>query len=577
LGVATHVYVNGPPWPEPPGPSLELLVRNLDLDTVRSKRLMDRLLEQDGTEFARNAATVLKNDCESRGARYLLGLLAARGLLAPVLCDPGFTLEQALGLARAASGVAPNTDLLLARGLTESLDVADDPGFLACAARVLEILAEISDVSRVFPALVRLLRHPNPHLRSKTVLTLGRVRRSAQWVRQRLGDEDSRIRANALESLWDVDTEDARELLQSLVQDPNNRVAGNAILGLYRLGDVATIPEILRLAGHGSAQFRSTAAWLIGETEDPRFAESLLEMLRDTDATVRRRAFWAFSRLRTAAAKAAQVAPCRMAARLRVPSAGCEEEKDKKRLLLAVTGHNGWTSPILLPTQLVLSEDGKTVTHYRVSEKPLAEALPVVFLLPASNARWAREAALACLPWKRPCDLWACDFYRQDVAHEAGGNDYFPHFEANADLIQSAFARMPLRFQPRDIWRAIRRWVHPENASIPENQQLMIIGPVQSRGTASEELVDAVRTARAFVQVIASGRDPALEDFCKKVGGLFRMADQADQSAAVAEAYIQQLARYEVSYQPVNAGTRTLKIRLHGPSVRGETEVRLEG
>ena len=107
MGVATHVYVNGPPWPEPPGPSLELLVRNLDLDTVRSKRLMDRLLEQDGTEFARNAATVLKNDCESRGARYLLGLLAARGLLAPVLCDPGFTTRSTFTFC--AGDPSPNT------------------------------------------------------------------------------------------------------------------------------------------------------------------------------------------------------------------------------------------------------------------------------------------------------------------------------------------------------------------------------------------------------------------------------------------------------------------------------------
>src|SRR5205085_1468063 len=104
-------------------------------------------------------------------------------------------------------------------------------------ARLMEILAAISDGARIFPSLVRLLRHPNPHIRSKAVLMIGRGNRSPKWVRQRLADTDSRIRANAAEALWGVNNDEAREILQSLVHDSNNRVAGNAILGLYRLGD----------------------------------------------------------------------------------------------------------------------------------------------------------------------------------------------------------------------------------------------------------------------------------------------------------------------------------------------------
>ena len=558
-----------------PARSLDVLVRNLDLDTVRSKRLIDQLLEGDQTEFARRAAAVLKNDSESRGACYLLGVLTTHGLLAPVLCDPGFSLKQALELARAACLANRMADVLLARALAESVELADDPTCLACAARVLEILAEISDASRIFPALVRLLHHPNPHLRSKTVLAIGRVKRSAQWVRQRLGDKDPRIRANALESLWDVNTGEARELLQSLVDDPNNRVAGNAILGLYRLGDVSTIPEVLKLARHESALFRSTAAWVIGETEDPRFTEALLEMLRDVSATVRNRAFSSLGRLRAVAAKAAHVPPCRLAARLDVLAPGSEAAGETRRLLLAVTGHDGWMGPSLSPTQVVLSEDGKIVTHYRATEKALPETLSVVFLLPASCAPSARAAALACLPWKRPSDLWACDFYQPDAAHEAGAQHFSPRFQASADLIQPEFARIPLRFQPWDLWSAIRRCVAPENASVPDAQQLIIIAPARTRGAAAEELVAAVSAARAFVQVIAPGPDPALEQFCKKVGGLLWIADQAGQSEAVVHAYLQQLVRFEIAYETANADARTLKVRLHGRSIRGETEVLL--
>ena len=550
-------------------------MRNLDLDTVRSKRLIDQLAEGKETEFARQAAAVLKKDFESRGARYLLGLLTARGLLATVLCDPGISLEQALALARAACSVAPNADILLARALADSVELAEDPTYLACAARVLEILAEISDVSRIFPALVRLLRHPNPHLRSKTVLAIGRVKRSAQWVRQRLGDEDPRIRANALESLWNVDTEDARALLQSLVQDPNNRVAGNAILGLYRLGDVAMISEILRLSKHESALFRSTAAWVVGGTQDPRFMEVLLEMLRDSNATVRKRAFWALAQLRTSAAKVAQREPMRLAARLQPPVVGGDGSRNTRRLALAVTGQDGWRAPSFLPTHLMLSEDGKMVSQYRLWEKPLAETLTVVFLLPVSSARSGRDAALACLPWKRPSDLWACDYYGQDGPYEPGDDEGAPRFQGSAELIRSEFAHLPLHFQARDLWRSIRRCVAPENASVLERQQIIAITTAKSREAAGEDLVGAVVAARAMVQVIAPAPDPILEDFCNKVGGVFWTVGQGGQSPAVVQAYIQQLARYEIAYQTGNAGARTLKVRLNGPTIRGETEVLL--
>src|SRR5581483_2076277 len=131
------------------------------------------------------------------------------------------------------------------------------------------------------PSLVRLLRHPNPHIRSKAVLLIGRGNRSPKWIRQRLVDTDPRVRANAAEALWGVGTEEARDLLHSLVGDSNNRVAGNAVLGLYRLGDCAMITEILELAVHESAMFRATAAWVMGETGDPRFTEALAALLRD--------------------------------------------------------------------------------------------------------------------------------------------------------------------------------------------------------------------------------------------------------------------------------------------------------
>lgn len=53
----------------------------------------------------------------------------------------------------------------------------------------------------------------------------------------RLGESDPRVRANAIESLWGVDSPEARTLLSFATNDANNRVVGNALLGLYHLGN----------------------------------------------------------------------------------------------------------------------------------------------------------------------------------------------------------------------------------------------------------------------------------------------------------------------------------------------------
>jgi HEAT repeat protein len=283
--------------------NLEGLVRNLDRDTVRCKRLIRQLLAEDSTAFLRGATAILKKQADSAGAHFLIALLAESGLLLEALIDPGLTREAALELARAAMAHDSVADVTLARALVQGLTGSEEALGTEQAGRVMDVLSEVSDGTRIFPSLVRLLRHSDRNVRSKAVLMIGRGSRSTKWVRHRLEDNDPRIRANAIEGLWGVDTEEARELLQALVHDPNNRVSGNAILGLYRLGDSAMIPELMTMARHESAMFRATAAWVMGESGDPRFTEVLAALMRDSNAILRKRAFSALGSIRAAVAK----------------------------------------------------------------------------------------------------------------------------------------------------------------------------------------------------------------------------------------------------------------------------------
>ena len=173
-------------------------------------------------------------------------------------------------------------DVALARSLADSA-VGDGAVHVADPARLMDILCEIADASRIMPSLMRLMRHPNPYLRSKAVKMIGRGSRSTKWVMGRLSESDPRVRANAIESLWGVDTPEARTLLKFAASDANNRVVGNALLGLYHLGEASVLADVINLAAHESALFRASAAWVMGETGDPRFTDALRRLISEPD------------------------------------------------------------------------------------------------------------------------------------------------------------------------------------------------------------------------------------------------------------------------------------------------------
>jgi hypothetical protein len=546
---------------DPFRPNLDALVRNLDRDAARSKRLIRQLMEDDRDAFLRSALPILRTHLDSAGAQYLVGALSASGMLVKALTDPQLTREQALALAQTAARVDSNAEMVLARALADTVADADAEAHTEEHSRLMEILSAISDGSRIFPCLVRLLRHGNPHIRSKAVLMIGRGNRSANWVRQRLGDSDPRIRANAAEALWGVGTDEARELLATLVHDSNNRVAGNAIAGLYQLGDQSMIQEILALSRHESPVFRSTAAWVMGATGDPRFTELLAGLLREPHGVIRKRAFAALGSIRAAVAQAHQGPPWRMFGRILEPEAG----RPGRRLIFGVAREDGTPPPTLLPTQVLLSEDGENVVQYRVVEKPLPETMSVVFVLPRSGADLVR----ACLPWKRQTDLWGFLYYTRDVAAAVG--DGPPRFQSSVEATEADLARIPAANDCVDLWHGVRRAVSLESGGMGGKRRVIIVNEPANRRDAGEDLVNGTAGAQAFVQAISFGPDRAVEDFCRRVGGLYR---EADESGAL-ETYLNLLARHEVVYQPVNPEAQSVKVRLHGPGLYAEMRLSL--
>ena len=152
---------------------------------------------------------------------------------------------------------------------------------------------------RTVPALAGLLRDPNPRLRAKLALLVGRRVQNTEFAAEKQEESDPRVRANAIESLWGDKAVTASAVLWRAAKDANNRVVGNALLGLYQLQDPKAISSILAMSTDSKPQFRATAAWVMGQTADPRFLPPLEKLAHDLYAPVRNNASKALKLIRS--------------------------------------------------------------------------------------------------------------------------------------------------------------------------------------------------------------------------------------------------------------------------------------
>jgi hypothetical protein len=285
----------------------------------------------------------------------------------PLLSDPSLlTGEQAAVVTRQLSAIDPLFCIKLARALPEGPFGSGDSRLSPLVARLIELIGALQEGQQILPVAVALLRHPNRHVRSKAALVIGRVRKSHAWVDQRLGDPDPRVRANAVESLWDASTEGARAVFLAAIADSDNRVAGNAIVGLYRLGDAASIGLAAALSTSADPRRRATGAWIMGRTGDMRFVSLLGQMVTDKDPLVRRNVFRALARLKAARERHAD-AECLnvIALRQTIPGAPILTVRVEDRAGAGLRG--------LLPTAFALTAHGVPVLQYDVQERNLRD------------------------------------------------------------------------------------------------------------------------------------------------------------------------------------------------------------
>ena len=235
------------------------------------------------------ALTPLASDPEAAGpvARALSGSSseAARELLRRMARATG------PGRARALEALAEAQDPQ-AEGLLKDASLDPDPEVRRAAARGLGSLPGPESRDR----LRTLLEDPNAEVRLAAVPSWSR--RSDPEVLEvlleilRFRDEDDRLRAQVVTELRDHRSEEARDQLERMLQDPHDRVRANAVeaLGGYEMTMERALRLFRPLTVLGAARVRGNAVLSLALTHPPAATEALLEMFDCYEAPVRQAA-----------------------------------------------------------------------------------------------------------------------------------------------------------------------------------------------------------------------------------------------------------------------------------------------
>jgi hypothetical protein len=257
--------------------------------TPLATQLMRRLANENPEFFLTAALKFLQSNDQSNALRLMAILVLRDDELLDKLASPGFgSREMAVKLFQRFSAVDPAFDVKLARKLPGRTYWNHADAFDSLqSSRALDILDETSRGRRLLPILGHLPESADDRISAKATLFVGRRVQNPAWTAKQLARSDQRIRANAVEALWGVNSDPAVRLLQDCIGDRNNRVVGNSLVGLHIAGKESVPGEVMNLSQSGKHETRSTAAWAMGRMGLPTFSPRLTELVRDEHPMVR--------------------------------------------------------------------------------------------------------------------------------------------------------------------------------------------------------------------------------------------------------------------------------------------------
>lgn len=163
----------------------------------------------------------------------------------------------------------------------------------------LHALSRIGSPDQVTPILASTLASGNSYVRSKGVKMLGRLSGDIALFRKALQDEDGRVRANAIESLWNAPSPVVKKILLPYLRDPFYRARANAARVFYDMADARGLETLMHMLTFNEAGQQASGAWMLGEVRETRAIDRLEELLEAGPEAVVRSAELALQKMET--------------------------------------------------------------------------------------------------------------------------------------------------------------------------------------------------------------------------------------------------------------------------------------
>ncbi len=165
--------------------------------------------------------------------------------------------------------------------------------------RASHMIAIAEDARRADGTLQRFLRDPDPKLRQRAVLALGRLQDSTtvDALVPLLTDPEFDVRREAVFALGQIGHRSARAPLEKLLVSGEVRIEDLAIEALGKIGDKASTPHLTVFLGDDSALLRGEAAVALWRLADSTAVDALLRHHDDVDPEVRWRVLYALEKI----------------------------------------------------------------------------------------------------------------------------------------------------------------------------------------------------------------------------------------------------------------------------------------
>ena len=277
----------------------------------RFRDLINFILEEESadTRYARKKFLDLLYKLRQRDMlKYIVenaSLLSAdeqkRRIIAPWLRQ-----SQAMSrLIKALFSMPPKTAKILGRilkqidsGLTLNIAKIMKNAPPPIVLKGLNILQEISNGNEIAPFLMNLFHHSDQKVKSKVTLMLGSLSDKLMFVKTALQDGDSRVRANALEAIWDEDVPEVKKVFASHLNEKDNRARANAAMGLHQMGDERGFDTLMEMIHDKEKMMRASAAWAFGEVKEVKAINRLQTLqANDPEEIVRKNATIALEKM----------------------------------------------------------------------------------------------------------------------------------------------------------------------------------------------------------------------------------------------------------------------------------------